>query len=60
MILTHNQELMDLLDSDKSGTISMSEFDSNGQTSTSSGGDDNGAQVSNLQGSDISEQIILL
>ena len=44
---------MEQLDFDKSGTINMYEFDSKGQTSTAGGEDSGGAQVSNLQGSQL-------
>ena len=44
---------MEQLDADNSGSINMYEFDSNGETSTGSGEDDGGPQVSNLQGSHI-------
>ena len=40
---------MEQLDADNSGSINMYEFDSNGETSTGSGEDDGGPQVSNLQ-----------
>ena len=37
------------LDFDKSGTVNIYEFDSNGETATANGEDDDGAQVWNLQ-----------
>ena len=52
-IHTYTQDVMEELDVDKDGSISMNEFDSNGETSTGGGGDDGGPQVSNLQGSHI-------
>ena len=36
------------LDFDKSGTVNIYEFDSNGETATANGEDDDGAQVWNL------------
>ena len=38
----------------------MNEFDSNGQTSTNSDGDDDGAQVPKLQGSHILKSFIII
>ena len=50
-IHTYTQDVMEELDVDNDGSISMNEFDSNGETSTGGGEDDGGPQVSNLQGS---------
>ena len=56
----HNQELIQQLDFEKGGFINVNEFDLNGQASTNSDGDDDGAPLPKLQGSHIFKSFIIL